>query len=210
MTKQYIQCLIVILLCAVSVTAQSRRRGASSTPRQSVVTDIRRVDFRNFTYQPTQCSRDIEMGRIGKAVLARNGKFKNKGAYFDVVDNIYGDVTGDGRDEAVIHIACGEEDSPASFYISEIFIYTMQNGRATLLAELNDNSMQRDYSRYSPNGELRRITDNGIKIRKGNLVIERFAEGSMSMPDYIVALEYRWDGASLILNSRPQKRVFRT
>jgi hypothetical protein len=197
----------VLFLCAGSGSAQARRKLPSSAPRPSIVTDIRQVDFLNFTYHSSLCSKDIGQG-IGATVRVRKGEFKNKDVSF-VVDKkiIYGDVTSDGREEAIVNIGCGE--NIANFSLSEVFIYTIQNGRATLLAEINDKDMQRDYSSYYRNGELWRIADNGVKVRNGNLAIEKFAEGSMSVPDYIVTLEYRLNGVNLTLSGKPQRRNFR-
>jgi len=89
-----ILCPMILLLCATS---------------SATVTDIRKVDFLNFTYHSSLCSREYGGKGIGKTVRVRNGEFKNKNVYFVVTDNtvIYADVTGDGREDAIVPVACG-------------------------------------------------------------------------------------------------------
>src|SRR5687768_1757682 len=98
MRRRIASCLMAILLCATSGAAQSRstRRGAS--PRSDTVTDIRQVDFLNFTYHSSLCSQEFGKEGIGKTVRVRKGEFKNRSVYFAVDDSrvIFGDVTGDG------------------------------------------------------------------------------------------------------------------
>src|SRR5687767_6295279 len=115
--RNIIYFLISIILIHSSVvraqqesgSSKSHNRRPSSTPRQSIVSDIRQVDFLNFTYHSSLCSPKIGHG-IGETVRVRKGEFKNKDVYFGVVDNkiIYGDVTGDGREDAIVNVGCGE------------------------------------------------------------------------------------------------------
>jgi hypothetical protein len=64
---------------------------------------------------------------------------------------IHGDLTGDGgREDAIVACVCGANGS--TYGLDEVFIYTLQNGRAALLAETNGEDMTRDYVRYYPNG----------------------------------------------------------
>jgi hypothetical protein len=193
--KKLILVFVVTLLCMVSGLAQTR--------------NIRRVDFLNFTYQSSVCSKEIG-GGIGRTVKIRKGEFENSEVYYGVVGNkiIYSDVTGDGREDAIVRIVCGLY--VANYGLSEIFVYTMKNGRATLVAKLDNNDMWRDYEHYYPNGTLWSIIwsnrNNGIEIRKGHVIIKTFAEGSHAEPDYIVSLDYELSGAKFALNGKPQRR----
>lgn len=205
MKRQMILCLMIILLCATSGVAQS----GSSQPSSTTLTDIRRVDFLNFTYQSSLCSREYRRNGIGRIVRVRNGEFRNRNrnVYFAVADNriIYADVTGDGREDAIVPINCGA--STANFARSEVYIYTIQNGRATLLAGISDVDMEREYRRNYPDAESYwGITENGLRVRNGNLEIEALADGSHASPQYIVTLEYGLSGGTLSLIGRPQRR----
>ncbi len=202
-----ISCLTIILLCATSGVAQSSSKRPDSTPGADTITDIRQVDFLNFTYPSSLCSQEFGKKGIGKTVRVRKGEFKNKNVYFAVQDNlvIYGDVTGDGREDAIVPIGCGA--MMANFSLSEVYIYTIKDGRTTLLAEISDKDMERDYRHYYPDTETYwGVTGNDLKIRSGNLEIEVFADGPHASPKYIVPLEYHLSGESLRLIGKPQRR----
>jgi len=202
-----ILCAMIILVCATSGLAQSRSKQPGSTPGSATVTDIRKVDFLNFIYPSSLCSQEFGKKGIGKTVAVREGEFKNKSVYFAVVADkvIYGDVTGDGREEAIVPIDCGA--ITANFSRSEIYIYTINNGRPALVAEISDQDMERDYRGYYPKTESYwGVTGEGLKIKNGTLEIEVLADGSHAAPQYTVTLVYRLSGESFRLTGKPQRR----
>ncbi|MFS8087082.1 MAG: hypothetical protein ACMG6H_15720, partial [Acidobacteriota bacterium] len=138
MKRQMILRLMMILLCATSYMAQSRSRQPMSTSSPNAVTDIRKVDFRNFNYHSSLCSKEYGRKGIRPAVRVSNGEFKNRNVYFAVTDDkiIYADVTSDGREDAIVPVACGA--TGANFNLSEIYVYTIQDGRVTFLAGIDD------------------------------------------------------------------------
>jgi len=207
MRRHKISCLMIILLCATGSVAQTKSKQPGSRPTSAAVTDIRKVDFLNFTYPSTLCSQEFGGKGIGKTVLVRKGEFKNKSVYFAVADNriIYADVTGDGREEAVVPVECGA--ITANFSRAEIYIYTIKDGRAALLAQISDKGMEQDYRRsYADAESYWGVTENGLKAKNGNLEIEVLADGSHASPKYIVTLEYGMSGESFRLIGKPQRR----
>ncbi len=209
MKRQMILCLMIILLCATSGVAQSSSKQTSSTPSSAAVTDIRNVDFLNFTYHSSLCSQEYGRKGIGKTVRVSNGEFKNKNVYFAVAGNklIYADVTGDGREDAIVPIDCGA--ITANFALSEVYIYTIQNGHAALLAEISDKDMERDYRHHYPDAESYwGVNENGLRVKNGNLEIDVLADGPHASPKYVVTLEYRLSGETLRLIGKPQRRSF--
>jgi hypothetical protein len=108
--------LIIALVVVNGTMAHAQRPGAARS--KGVVTDIRRVDFLNFTYHPSLCSKD-EFG-IPKTVRVRNGEYKNRESYLGV-SVIYGDVTGDGQNDAIVRGVCGANGS--TYGVDEVFIY---------------------------------------------------------------------------------------
>jgi hypothetical protein len=70
--KKLILGFVVALLCIVSGLAQTR--------------NIRRVDFLNFTYQSSFCSKEIG-GGIGRTIKIRKGEFKNSEVYYGTTKN---------------------------------------------------------------------------------------------------------------------------
>ena len=207
MRRQMISCLMIILAYATSGVAQSKSKQPSSTPGSATVTDIRKVDFLNFSYPSTLCSVEFGKQGIGKTVVVRKGEFKNKSVYFSVIEDkvIYGDVTGDGREEAIVPVDCGA--ITANFSRAEIYIYTLKDGHPALVAELSDKNLEQDYRRSYPEAESYwGLTGEGFKIRNGSLEIEVLADGSHAAPQYIVTLEYHLSGERFSLLGKPQRR----
>ena len=185
---------MIVLLGALTSVAQS-------------VTDIRKVDFLNFTYNPTQCSQEYGRQGIGRMVKVKDGEFKNKSVYFSVVSDkiVYADLTGDGKDEAIVPVDCGAMG--ANFSRSEVNVYTLENGRAALLAATNDKIMERDYRASYPDSDgYWGINENGIKVNSGNLQIEVMVDGPHAAPKYIATLEYGLSGKALKLKGKPARR----
>lgn len=73
---------------------------------QNSGSEIRKVDFRNFTYHPTLCTEELSRAGLGKTVRVRNGQFKNAEIYYSAEKPIYGDLTNDNQEEAVITVDC--------------------------------------------------------------------------------------------------------
>jgi hypothetical protein len=197
MKRQLILSLMFLLLCALTSAAQTK----------PPVTDIRKVDFLNFTYNPTQCSQEYGRQGIGRMVNVRDGEFKNKSAYFSVMSDkiIYADLTGDGKEEAIVPIDCGA--TGANFSRSEVNVYTLENGHAALLAATNDKSMERDYrASYADADGYWGINENGIKANNGNLQIEVMVDGPHAQPKYVATLDYGLTGKVLKLKGKPARR----
>ena len=203
MKRQMILCLMIASLCVTSGVAQSR----SQPPGSAAVADIRKVDFLNFTYQSSLCSREYGSQGMGKTVRVRNGELKTKNAYFAVAEDkiIYADVTGDGQEDAIVPVDCGA--ITANFALSEVYVYTLQKGRATLLAGISDKDMERDYRHYYPDAESYwGINEGGLRVKDGHLEIDVLADGPHASPRYVVTLEYRLSGETLRLIGKPQRR----
>jgi hypothetical protein len=197
MKRQMILSLMILLVCALTCVAQTK----------PPVTDIRKVDFLNFTYNSTQCSQEYGKQGIGRIVSVREGEFKNKRVYFSVMSDkiIYADLTGDGKEEAIVPVDCGAMG--ANFSRSEVNVYSLENGHAALLAATNDKSMERDYrAGYADADGYWGINENGIKVNNGNLQIEVMVDGPHAQPKYIATLEYGLTGQMLKLKGKPARR----
>ena len=192
MKRQMILCLLTGLLWV--------------TPGSAAGTDIRKVDFLNFTYPSSLCSQEYGGEGIGKRVRVHDGEFKNEKVYFSVTGDgiLYADVTGDGREDAIVPAECGA--MTANFALSEVYVYTIQNGRATLLAEVSDKDMERDYRRYYPDAESYwGMKENGLRVKDGHLEVDVLADGPHASPKYVVTLGYHLSGKALRLMGKPQR-----
>jgi len=197
MKRQMILSLMILFVSVLTSAAQTK----------PPVADIRKVDFLNFTYNTTQCSQEYGKQGIGRLVNVRNGEFKNKRVYFSVMSDkiAYADLTGDGKEEAIVPVDCGAMG--ANFSRSEVNVYTLENGHAALLAATNDKSMERDYrASYTDADGYWGINENGIKANNGNLQIEVMVDGPHAQPKYIATLEYALTGKMLKLKAKPARR----
>lgn len=162
MTQPPIHVLLMVSLSVLTLSnyAQTPSHRSRHTPASDSA--IRRIDFRNFTYRSTLCAQELGSEGIGTTVRVRNGQFKNADVYYTAGKAVYGDLTADGRDEAVVVIDCNE--NVANFSVSEIHIYGVTEGKVGLLTSFDDRQMERDYYSYypRPEGELWRIT--GLRV----------------------------------------------
>lgn len=176
----------------------------------SNVGNIRQTDFLNFTYPTSLCRKELG---LGTEVTVHDGDFKHGSdadeTYFGVMNKtiIYADLTGSRQEEAIVHTVCGH--TGYNWWLEEFFVYADRNSSAALVAELNQDQMISDYHRYYPNGDLLRTTNDGTRVRGGSLLVDWAADGPHCCPKYIVTLEYRWNGRQLILNGRPQRKLFK-
>lgn len=112
--------VIVLLVSSLSALAQ---------------TDIRKVDFENFTYEPS-CA-----GEETTKVTVKNGEFtseKQEDGYVDrfffkVFNMIYGNLNGEKAEEAVILSVC---NTGGTGNFTEGFVYSMKRGKPTLIARI--------------------------------------------------------------------------
>ena len=165
--------------------------------------NIRRVNFQNFTYRAL-CGAENE--KDATKIKVKNGTIKNAKLvdgvyqwideslpmYFDVNKPLYGDLTGDGKEEAVIEAQCNNGGTGQP---TEGFIYTLKNGRPFLLARLE--SGDRGF-----NG----IVD--IKIRVGNLVVTRNEREGASdcCATHTLTKTLKWNGKKFIVIGKPIRR----
>lgn len=97
--------------------------GSNNVPRADTVTNIRRVDFKNFDYGQLCDSRD--------RLVLRRGRQKWGEGVADTVELKYVkyvDFDGDGQDEAFVVIDGSTSGSSGSFLVTYVFAY--RNGSA--------------------------------------------------------------------------------
>ncbi len=173
------------VLCSVSALSQS-----------AAPNDIRAVDFRNFRYY-------VWLGGEGstkEAVKVSNGSYTKKSPDSDVTfkinDVVYGDLNGDGMDEAVIMTVC---NAGGSGWFDEGLLYTMRNGKPVLLLHIQGGDRG--------DGGIR-----GVRIESGLLKVERLGSslpGRAVGVDFTDTTSYRLSGSKLLRVGRSVRRSFR-
>lgn len=171
---------MTLLFLSVSY-GQEVSQGASAT---KTVSDIRQVDFKNFTYR-------LKWKREKEPVQLRDGnQISAGGARSMIVRIAYGDLTGDGSEEAVILLR--GQNTRISHTLDEVFIYTLKKGEAVALAHFEGGrrgeyilSVESLKSNFQVQDRLL-LLDQAI-LREG----EHF-------PTQYYTIKYRWNGLQMV------------
>lgn len=160
--------LLFSLICAFALPALAQR-------------EIRKVDFKNFTY-------DVEIFEKREKLTVKDGNLDRNNEddklYFSASAESYGDLDGDGREEAVI-LTMMNTGGTGNF--SSGIIYTMKNGKPVVLTEFEGGD--RAYG-----GLI------GARILDEKLVVDQYdvgEAGGACCPEFAVTTVYRWDGNKL-------------
>jgi hypothetical protein len=179
---------------------------AESREENPQANDIRKVDFKNFTYK-AYCGGEQTNEADTIEIPVKKGELENvklKGDtyerdneslpnYFEVDSVKYGDITGDGKDEAVIRTLC---NTGGTGQFSEGFVYTMKNGKPALLTRVEGGD--RGY------GGLQ-----DIRVEKGLVVVEQNNPGETGgncCAAWVDITKYRLSGGKLVQVGKPTKR----
>lgn len=147
-------------------------------------TDIRKIDFKNFTYN-LSCSPNDK----SSIVKIENGKFigdKNgEKTFINIIDVKFGDLNFDRKNDAVVKYGCG---SGASGYFTRGLLFTIKNKKLTVLSLIEGGDKG----------------DGGIskmKIVKNLLVVKRYelpTAGSPCCPAFIETTKYKLKRKKLV------------
>ena len=158
----------------VSNTTPEAASGKTALDQQ-----IRKVDFKNFTYQPG-CTYEDK-----KNITVKNGEFSSEKQedgyvdrfYFNVVSVAYGDLNGDNSEEAVVLTVC---NTGGTGNFSEGFVYTMKGDKPIPFATI-------------PGGDR---ADGGLRsarVDNGQLVVESNdpgENGGACCPQVVITTRY--------------------
>jgi len=143
--------------------------------------NIRSVDFQNFDYS-SKC-----FGENAETVHISNGQLDNEDEQFFANKPVYGDLKGDGQEEAVVVMNCHPAQMSPNEVFSEVFIFEMSESGPKVLAHLPPS--------YWGNQRV-----GGSRVIGGQLAVDWFdmGEGAKCCPEWIVTSKFRWDGNRLV------------
>jgi len=179
--------LKVLLILAVAVLP------ATALGHPAAGTDIHGVDFRNFTYK------DV-CGPEGGSTTVKDGSYSVQNeadfdkVYFEITDVVYGDVTGDGSDDALVLTLC---NTGGTGNFTDGLLFTMRAGKPTVIARLGVGDR----------------ADGGIhsaSINGGRLLVDRYVNmgGGACCPEAIETYSFKWNGRLLAQIGAAPKRSY--
>jgi len=157
--------------------------------------DIRKVDFKNFTY-PVRC-----ISETPTKVTVKDSEFSKETQQdgyvdrflFNVFDIAYGDLNGDRRDEAIVLAVC---NTGGTGNFSEGFVYSIKSGKPALIARI-------------PGGDRAYGGLRSTKVEDSLLVVESNdvgPEGGACCPEIIVTTKYRLAASGITSVGTPSRR----
>lgn len=154
--------------------------------------EVRRIDFKNFTYEIGDLS-----GANKMKVTVKNGEFlrdnEDDKLYFYVKSVEYGDVDGDGKEDAIV-ITVYNTGGTGNF--SDGLIFTLKNGKPVVLTGFEGGD--RAYGGLV-----------SAKVTDGILIVERNSPGEHGgncCPEFIETFRYKWNGKKLAQVGQTQSR----
>jgi hypothetical protein len=142
---------------------------------------IRKVDFQNFDYA-SSCIGEDEPTRI---IHVSKGQANDQDEDFWADKPVYGDLKGDGQEEAVVVLSCHPSEMSANVVSSEIFVFEMSASGPKILAKLP-----------SSNWGGRRVESATLS---GKYVVVGYLDGECNAcTDWIVSVRFQWNGAWLV------------
>lgn len=181
----FVLAALVLSVCLNIAPAQTRKAAKG----------IRSVDFRNRSYP-------FNLGGDEETIKLRNGRGKrgDGGEIYSVgkKDVVYGDINGDGVEDAVVRIRLWTGASLRGF---EIQAYEFKDGEAKLLARLNMSQVADDYKKsVCCSGE-------GLQIKNGHVIFDVLTDGKIILSaEKVTTFDYQLSVGKFVVSGTPQSR----
>ncbi len=193
-----------------TTTPTKPKTKVTNKPKTAVTArGIRTINFRNFSYPVSQMCKDEVKGGFakvvnGKIVVVRDKDYGPQG--FEVAKIIYGDLTGDGQEEAVISTVCGNLEPPgiSQSGFGNTYVYTMENNRLKLLSLFDENAFEPAYKSFF-NEDTFLFGGGAEKILGSRLYYGAMVMEGMCCPKWNVEMILRWNGYQFVLDGKPQR-----
>ena len=172
---------ITLLLFTLSYGQRISQEVIATKP----ASNIRQVDFKNFTYIKPECEKEAD------CVQLHDGTYVSAdGAQTSLMRITYGDLTGDRSEEAIVLLR--GENKRISRTLDEVFIYTSKSGKVAALAHF-EGGRRGDY--ILSVGSL----GSNFRVEDRLLILDQaiLREGEY-VPTQYYTIKYRWDGIQMI------------
>lgn len=158
-------------------------------------TDIHGVDFKNFTYSAS-CA-----GEKPEKVTIKDGEFLRETKMEDYTDRFsfgvmaitYGDLNGDGKDEAVVLSIC---NTGGTGQFTEGFVFTMKAGKPTLWQRIPGGDR-------ADGGLVKATVEGGLLLIEAN---ESSTNSGACCPEFTVTEKYRLTANKMVAVGKGVRR----
>jgi len=164
---------------------------------------IRKFDFKNFTYPLTK----DQGGEDGETFTLKKGKQEGNNqqieATFQTIE--YGDITGDGKEEAMISIYPWSGGNCQCYMV---FIYTLENKKPKLLWSFDTwDKAEGGFKRaFAENGELiiELFGDSKFENGKWHFTIPEGKFKGLCCPTVFTRNRFKWNGDKFVVQGVPE------
>lgn len=174
----------------------------SSTPTTVSDRSIRQIDFKNFTYPWTKEQGAPETFDLKGGKNERKGSEEREATLRSVE---YGDVTGDGLEEAMISIYPWSGGNCQCYMV---YIYSLENGKPKLLWNFDTfDRAEGGFKRaYAENGKLviELFGDNKFENGEWSFSIAPGKFKGLCCPTTYNRFRFGWDGGHFVLTGPPE------
>jgi len=173
----------VVLIVAASSVALSNQPGQRSTNQH-----IRKFNLKSFAYRDAVKTLRQDWAEAVKFIKEDGGKddwVQEKNIVGFEAKSVYGDITGDGSDEAAVNVYYSLGGS-GSFTC--VYVYTLKDGSPSLLARVEG-------------GDRAHGAIESVKILNGQLIVGRYRptkDDCNACYGYIETTKYKWLGSRLV------------
>ena len=163
--------------------------GSAAAPGQG---DIREVDFRNYTYQT---------GVGGEKIKVVDGKYERDSEddrlYFEVRDVVFGDITGDGKDEAAVTTL---ENTGGTGQFTDVLVFTMRGGTVADVQLLGALGV----------GDRADGGVHDVRVAGGQLVVGRYGQENSGAccPEYVERSALALHDGKLVEVRKPERLAY--
>ena len=190
--KLWLKYIFVLLCLLLSVSAVAYAK----------CFNIRNVNFGNRVYplnesgftEKTKWLR-VSKGRYEDHSIPTSLSF----LYFEVADVIFGDLTGDGKDEAAVVAIYGSNSG--SFFLTDTYVFGCIGGKVKLIDILKQSRIEKESEML-----IHESIKKPVKIRKGILSITHGTEGARPSPEFTTTFRYKISKGKLVAYKRPISR----
>jgi hypothetical protein len=209
--KTLIVSSMAILLFTATDLAQPPHKQRTPATQTKVVTNIRQVNFNNFSYPTSLFRSQCGVRKTGTVrIISGWGPTYGKCRLYASRTGL-GILAGEGNEVAMVNIGCncGETGVNREAIYADVHFYRIESGQVKLIGkEPSSAQIGSDYLRYYNKSSEEDIDTFGGAIEKGLLTYKLVTRtGPVRNPDSLFGakLQYRWNGQAFVLIGKPER-----